>query len=374
MIFGSGGIVTGLDVGTTSVKAATLKHGSTGAKLVGLALAEIDSSHDWAQAAAEATSAALSRSGAGKNTPIVTAVGGPGVSVKHVTFPDMPRQALAESIRWEARKHIPFEGSDFVLDFQPLEGANGGDNGELQVLLAAVETGLLDRHVELLGGIGVEPDTVDLTPLALMNEVDEEGLLDHEALAVIELGVKSITMAVYRRGGLFFARSIPLVGKVMRPKNVEPQDETEKTKDARPKDETEKTKDARPKDETEKTKDARPKDETEKTKGARPKDKREKTKNESGGDDAWTKVLLREVRRSLTFYHNETGKQGIDKIYLTGGRALTPDIEKKMQSELAIATDILNPLKNLKDVAVDLGELESEGPRFTVALGLARRQ
>ncbi len=318
MTFGKGTIVTGLDVGATSVKAATLRHGPGGSKLVGLAVAEIAESEDRSAAVQQAIRVALSGSGAGKNTPVVSAVGGSGVSVKHVTFPEMPKQALAESIRWEARKHVPFEGSDFVLDFQPLDGASGNEGGGLQVLLAAVETKLLDSHVEMLAGAGVEPDAVDLTPLALINEIEEEGLLDGEALAVIDLGVKAITMAVYRRGGLFFARSIPLVSKSAR---VRPANGSEV----------------------------------------------------SEVDDSWVKTVLREVHRSLTFYHNETGKQGIDRIYLTGGRALEPDIDKRMQSDLGIPTQVLNPLANVESVGVNVEQLNAEGPRFAVAIGLARR-
>jgi type IV pilus assembly protein PilM len=318
LFFGRGSIVTGLDVGTTSVKAATLSHQGGAAQLVGLAAAEIPESEDRAAATTKAIQAALAGSGAGKNTPIVSAVGGSGISVKHVTFPEMPKQALAESIRWEARKHVPFEGSDFVLDFQPLDGANSDDGGELQVLLAAVETKLLDSHVEMLAAAGVEPDAVDLIPLALINEVEEEGLLDSQALAVIDLGVKSITMAVYRRGGLFFARSIPLVGKTAAARAANGEDKT-------------------------------------------------------AGDESWFKTVLREVRRSLTFYHNETSKQGIDKIYLTGGRALEPGIDAMMRKDLGIPTEVLNPLAKVPITGVNIESLKSEGPRFAVAIGLARR-
>ncbi len=318
MIFGKGALVTGLDVGATSVKAVTLRHRAGQSQLVGLAVAEIPESEDHAAATTQAIRAALAGSGTTQKTPVISAVGGSGISVKHVAFPEMPRQALAESIRWEARKHVPFEGSDFVLDFQPLDGASESDNGEMQVLLAAVETKLLDSHVEILAAAGVEPDAVDLIPLALINEIEEEGLLNGEALAVIDLGVKAITVAVYRRGGLFFARSIPLVSKGGRASAEEGSDEPR-------------------------------------------------------GGDTWAKAMLREVRRSLTFYHNETGKQGIDKIYLTGGRALEPGIDKMMQEDLGIATEVLNPLANVKSAGIDVEDLKAQGPRFAVAIGLARR-
>ncbi|MBD3348544.1 MAG: type IV pilus assembly protein PilM [Candidatus Eisenbacteria bacterium] len=345
MLFGSRTKVTGLDIGSTSVKAATLRHGADGATLVGLALAEIQPSEDREKAVADAVKLALEKGGAAKTSPVVTAVAGPGVSVKHVTFPEMPRQALAESIRWEARKHVPFEGSDFVLDFQPLEGANGGEgNGELQVLLAAVETRLLDEHVGLLGSVGVEPDAVDIAPLALMNELDEEGLLNGEALAAIDLGVQAITVAVYRRGGLFFARSIPLVaasgGRTKRGEG----DEDDQG------------------------------DQREPTAARAGEGETKRATSPARSDDSWMKIMLRELRRSLTFYNNETGKQGIDRIYLTGGRALTPGIDRRLQSDLGVATEILNPLANLTDVGVNLETLDEQGPRFALALGLARRQ
>ncbi|MFH1502641.1 MAG: type IV pilus assembly protein PilM [Candidatus Eisenbacteria bacterium] len=362
MVFGSGGIVTGLDVGATSVKAATLQHRRGGVRLVGLAMAEIGDSDDREGAVVSAIRAALEGGGAGKNTPVVSVVGGPGVSVKHVTFPEMPRQALAESIRWEARKHVPFGGSDFVLDFQTLEGGEGDEEGELQVLLAAVETRLLDSHIELLKAAGVEPDTVDLAPLALMNEVEEEGLLNGEAVAVIDLGVSAISMSVYRRKGLLFARSIPLVAKAV--DATAPGDDTVAGRDK---------------------KDGKSDAEPGKAKADGKSDAGSGKAKVDGKSDAgsarakadaaggWRKTVLREVRRSLAFYNNETGKQGIDRLYLTGGRALAPGIDEMLQNELGVATEVMNPLESLTDIGVEIGKLKPESARFAIALGLARR-
>jgi type IV pilus assembly protein PilM len=376
VILGSGGVVTGLDVGTTSVKAVTLKHRGNVPTLVGLAIADIDREGDRAAATAAAVRAALERSGGGKNTPLVSAVSGAGISVKHVTFPEMPRQALAESIRWEARKHIPFGGSDFILDFQPLDGADGNDGGELQVLLAAVETKLLDSHIELLQQAGIEPDTVDLAPLALMNEAEEEGLLNGDAIAMIDLGVSAISMSVYRRNGLFFARSIPLVARVAggaRDGEVE-EAEGDSKRDGKPADVK---KDGATKGDGKQT-DGRKAAKTKPGSSGRHAKARDAKADAQAGDSSpeangWMKTVLREVRRSLTFYNNETGKQGIDKIYLTGGRALAPGVDEMLQADLGIATEVLNPLDKLSDVGVDVEHLKAEGPRFAIALGLARR-
>lgn len=342
MTFGSRRVVTGLDVGTTSVKAVCLAHGPGGVTLTGLAIVELDSTEGGAPGGgpdadrkASAIREALARSGAdrARGAPIITAVGGPGVSIKHVKFPPMSRSALAESIHWEARKHVPFGESDFILDFQILNAGDG--NGKMEVLLAACEAELVERHVADLGAAGVEPDAVDLVPLALMNEADEEGLLNSEALAMVDIGVAAINLAIHRRGGLFFSRTVPLLTGHHTGVNG---------------------------------KAARGGEQSEANASSTP----EVQENPHDGE-GWREVALAEIHRSLTFYNNETGKKGIEKIYLTGGRALAPGVIDDLTGGLGIAAEVLNPLDRVKSSAIGVEELADHGPRFAVAMGLARR-
>jgi type IV pilus assembly protein PilM len=312
-------VVTGIDVGASSVKAVRLSHKGRTPVLVGAAVADLATGDD----APEDRQAALSRAvrsvyeevGGTPQDTVVASVGGSSISVKHVVFPKMSKQALAESIHWEARKHVPFGDSDFVLDFQIMDGSNG-ENGQMSVLLAAVETKAVDQLLKRLGEVGIEPDTIDVAPLALMNEADEEGLIDGETVALVDIGATMLTLAVYRRGGLFFTRSVPLGRDVS---------------------------------------DAGPRRSTVPT------------------DASWTERVLNEVRRSLNYYNNETGKKGIERIYLAGGRALGDGLRQSFQDKTGIATNVLDPLSKVETSAVDLGDLTSQGPRLTVVMGLARR-
>ncbi len=324
------------------MKAVRLERRGDRVKLLGLALAELDAvsddnaSEDSATAAdrtAGAICAALRDCGAQRamTARVVTAVGGPGVSIKHVTLPEMPKHALAEAIHWEARKHVPFDESGFVLDFQAMSGEAG--NGEMRVLLAAAENRLIDNHIALLGQAGVEPDVVDLIPFALMNEADEGGLLDGEVLAMIELGVSLITVAVYRRGGLFFGRSVPMAVGYSRRGRAGAEAGTDRGDSA-----------------------------------SAPGDAPAAT-----AQGAWLGFALQEVRRSLVFYNSETGRQGIDRVYLTGGRALVPGVAEAFHGALGIVTGVFDPFAAIPDSAVDVGDLRSSGPRFALAMGLARR-
>jgi type IV pilus assembly protein PilM len=197
-------------VGAESVKAVRLQHAGASAKLVGIALAEIDypttnrsETNEGANGArVDAIKSALKASGTevSASCQVVTAVEGPSISVKHVSFPKMPNPSLAESIGWEAKKHVPFGASEFVLDFQMLARETGDEANEMHVLLAAVEQRHIDNHVGLVCEAGVEPYTVDIVPLALMNELDAQGLIGDGAVASVEIGVSPVA-GVRAQGG-----------------------------------------------------------------------------------------------------------------------------------------------------------------------------
>ena len=350
MGIGRSRIVTGLDIGSTSVKAVRLAHGKTGAKLVGVAAVDVPalgwlSADDGSRGrpVIDAIRDALERCGAitDLGAPVVTGLGGSGVSVKHVAFPGMSVEDMGKSIQWEARKHVPFSGTDFVLDFHVIGRAGDEENGELQVLLAAVDTGLLESHIGVLQEVGVEPDVVDITPLALLNEVDERGLVNGEALAVIDLGAATVTLTAYRRGGLFFTRSFR--ASRIRPRTSEDPDGLASAGLA--------------------------------SAGGVPEGFSEEARRSDVTPEAdpWLKDVLSEVKRSLIFYHNQTDKRGIDRTYLTGGNALVPGTAEAFTSTLGVATEVLDTLKDIDTSGVDLRAVKDQGARFAVAMGLARR-
>ncbi|MBM3307354.1 MAG: pilus assembly protein PilM [Candidatus Eisenbacteria bacterium] len=318
MFGGLGNAVVGLDVGSTSVKAVRLSHGRGGTRLLGAAVEEIKPAGTSGNGAAAAKLAAVKAALAGcglehpEGVPVVTAVSGPGVSIKHVSFPSMPKQELAESIRWEARRHVPFGAAEFILDFQVLDGASkaGDDEAQMRVLLTAVERTLVDEHVAFLSSVGLEVDTVDLVPLAILNEADEEGLLGEQAVAVGDLGETALNLGIYKRGGLLFARTVPLIAG-------------------------------------------------------------------SGGKapaKPWLETAVQEARRSLTFYHNESGRETIGRIYLSGGRSLCKDVAGAFQQATGIETALLDPLAKLASAGQDVAPLRPQGARFALAAGLARRR
>lgn len=332
MFGGSRKFVTGLDVGAESVKAVVLRHAGDRVKLVGIALAEIDypavdrsATDEGANAARiDAIKSALKASGTDISVScrVVTAVAGPSVSVKHVTFPKMANPNLAESIGWEAKKHVPFGASEFVLDFQLLAREAGEEADEMHVLLAAVEQRHIDSHVELVCDAGVEPSAVDIVPLALMNELGAQGLVKDGAVASVEMGASTLSVSIYRAGGLLLVRSVSMPATTGAGSAAASGGEGESEKARR----------------------------------------------------RWQTFVLKEVKRSLAFYNSETGRRGIDKIYLSGGRALAEGVAERFTDALKVPTEVLNPLQDLAEAKIDIESLLPQGPRFALAMSLARRK
>jgi type IV pilus assembly protein PilM len=313
MFTGSRGIVTAVDVGSSSVKAVRLAHGRGASELLGAAIAEIQGvgkSDVTENDARMATVSAITRAFVGlgiepqKAGTIVSSVGGTSVSVKHVKFPKMKDSELNESAMWEARKHIPFDAVGADIACARLARDESSHEDSMHVLLAAAQEGMVDERVRLLAEAGAEPAVVDLTTLALLNEVDAEGLLNGGAVAVLELGRSFAHLSVYASRGLLLSRSIPIGDK----------------------------------------------------------------------EDTWLEHVLTEVRFSLAFYNNETGKKGIEAVYLSGGRALDEFIRERFEDELGVDVRLLDPLGSVASGDVDMSELRAQSPRFALAMGLARRR
>jgi type IV pilus assembly protein PilM len=307
---GSNQVVTGVDVGASSVKIVRLSHKRGSSDMIGLALTEIpEGAANDAEARHERVVAAIKDAMTyagiepGRAGAVVTAVSGPSVSVKHVPFPVMNDKELAESVRWEAKKHLPFDPKNVDLDYQRLTREDVEGEGSSHVLLGAAQAGVLERHVAALTEAGIEPAIVDLAPTVLINEVDEEGLLNGSAVAVADLGASNASLSVYTRGGLFFSRSIPV------PKR----------------------------------------------------------------EGKWLEHILTEVRFSLTFYNNETGRKGIESLFLSGGRALEDGIVGRFSDTLGVTTELLDPFTFAGAFDVD-AKLKGQSPRFALAMGLARRR
>ena len=80
---------------------------------------------------------------------LITGINGSLASVKQITTMEMPTEELESAMTFEARKHIPMDGTDAVIDYQIL-GSNKLEVDKIDVGLVACTKGVLNNHMELI--------------------------------------------------------------------------------------------------------------------------------------------------------------------------------------------------------------------------------
>ena len=159
----------GLDIGRQFVKAVLLEKNRGGTKIVNTGIRLVpdqNKSYDpelitkpmWVMAVRELMREMNINPKRVKN--LVTSLNGTNVSVKQITTMDMPEDELFSSMTFEARKHIPMDGSDAVIDFQVF-GPNPKEVDKIDIGLVACTKKVSNAHIELLKEIGFTPGIVD---------------------------------------------------------------------------------------------------------------------------------------------------------------------------------------------------------------------
>ena len=118
--------MVGLDIGTDSIKVAEAKFARDGITISGLGIARtpegvfdneliVDP-----KALGQAIKALLAESGVKTKKCVSSVSGSSQVVVRVISVPKMNQDELAETMKWEVERHVPFSPQEVVMDFQPL--------------------------------------------------------------------------------------------------------------------------------------------------------------------------------------------------------------------------------------------------------------
>jgi type IV pilus assembly protein PilM len=86
-----------------------------------------------------------------------------------VSLPELPEAIRPEAVRHEATRVIPVSLDQVYLSYQPIPGPAG----EMRFFLVAFPRSTADALVRTLRKAGLEPEIMDLAPLALCRTIDE---------------------------------------------------------------------------------------------------------------------------------------------------------------------------------------------------------
>ncbi len=206
----------GLDIGSSSIKAAIVESSRKGFLLKRFLIqetpdssimsGEVVDSIALSGAVAEVASAAKL-----KKKPVAAALWGSGVIVKKISIPRMEEALIKEQIQWEAEHYIPFPISEINLDYHLLSHSPSGET--MDILLVAAKRTFISKEIEVVENGGLQLNVLDVAGFALANSFQANyGRLPGETLALLDIGGGVTNFVVIDNGEVVFCRDLPIGG------------------------------------------------------------------------------------------------------------------------------------------------------------------
>ena len=216
------GRLVGLDIGTSSVRAAELTLGKGGATLerFGQVALPTGSVRDGEVIDADVVAEAIRQLWAQAkftSKKVVVGVANQKVVVRQIDLPWMPGDELKKALAFQVQDHIPMPVEHAILDYHPLEEfTNESGARTLRVLLVAAARDMVGSTLEAVQKAGLSPQMVDLTSFAVLRSMGTSpqgtGLAALESEALIDIGASVTNIVIHQDGVPRFVRILLMGG------------------------------------------------------------------------------------------------------------------------------------------------------------------
>ncbi len=282
-----------------------------------------------------------------KSAPVNYAISGQNIFARFVKLPTVAEDKIDQIIGFEAQQNVPFPIEEVIWDYQ-LVGS--GKEGQVEVVLVAIKSDLLDDLNATSEGNGFRTTIVDAAPMALYNAFRYNYSDLPGCTLLIDLGART-TNLVFIETGKVFSRSINIGGNTITANLAKEFQESFSAAEERKK-----------------------KDGYVSLGGAYADDKNADIAKEAKIIRNAMTRLHAEISRSINFYRAQQAGTAPQRIFLCGGTANLPYLREFFAEKFQLPIEYFNPLKNVtitSNVNVDevvrnahlLGELVGLGLR-----------
>lgn len=264
------------------------------------------------------------------------------VIIRRISLPELSEEELAESIKFEAEQHIPFDIDDVNIDFQIL-GPMDDEPGQMDVMLVACKKDIINEYTSVVREAGLKPLVVDVNAFSIGNayEINNEIELDR-TVALVNIGASTINLNILKGGLTVFTRD-SAIGSNLHTEALQKEFGLEyETAEMLKKGEA--------------------------VDGASPEDAKPVLEQAS-------EEIVAEISRSIEYYQSTGYMEEIHEVVLSGGGALIPGFSEILAQSVGLEVTLSDPFRNIVIPAkFDVTYLEEMGPIATVAMGLAIRK
>ena len=219
----SGGTFVGLDIGTQTIKMVEVSGAGSSLRVTGIAIENTPPGTVQQGVIADPKTLGMAikqmrtKNGIKATKCVSSVAGAAGMVVRVIEVPKMTLSELAETMKWEVERHIPFAASDVEMSFQKIDNPvtdNDPNNPNMEVLLAVAQRDMIRQHIDTLTAAGLTPVVIDVEPLAVgraLIDLSKEGL-QSKNVVIVNIGASQTDVGVFKAGALRYPRTIPLGG------------------------------------------------------------------------------------------------------------------------------------------------------------------
>jgi type IV pilus assembly protein PilM len=334
--------VVGLDIGSSSIKVARVAKSATGFRLAALGKTATprpglssESPRDQ-EAVSEAVKKLLTDVGISDQKDIVVALPESKIVSRVIKLPLMSEKELVSSLQYEADAFIPFPLKEAVLRHQIIN--RNEKEKVLEVLLVAAPKTLVEKYTRLLAMAKVVPLALETELIALNRALVAP---DQPNTMIVDFGFRSCNFAISCGGQIYLTRSFPVAGEALTRALSE-----------------------------ELGIDVSQAEEYKKAYGLSSQVLEGKVRQSI---IELIKSVTGEMRKAIQYFEQEK-KETVELITLGGGSAALPNVIQDITASLKIEVQLANPFSLLEYDKTVFAQFEEDGPAFSVAIGLAKRE
>ena len=344
-------VAIGLDIGSSAVRAAQVRHGRRGSSLEHMGQVPLPQGavRDGEIAEPEAVVNALIqlwKIHRLKSRKVAVGLANQQVVVRRLDLPFMTEEELRVSLPLQVDGLIPIPVDQAVLDFCYLgEWINEDDEPLVRILLVAAQRTMIDELIAVVNQAKLQPVGIDLDAFAALRSLAPPSIFtDATAELLIDVGGTVTDLVVHQNGAPHFVRTVLFGGQSVTAALANQLDLDL--------------------------------DEAEQLKLRVSANHGALTPAETAAADimrAKTRWLIDQVKGSIDYCAAQRDIPRIERVVLTGGASRWPDLAEHMATELGLDITTGSPLAALdrSKSNVDDEKMSDVAPHLAVAVGLA---
>ena len=312
--------VIGIDIGSSSVKAAELVRSKKGIEVVSFFKKDLKDEQGMKEIAG------ILREKASRGVKVISSIRAGQIIFRSIVVPFRNIKKIKQIVKFETERYLTFPAEEAAVDFYLLGYEKQGGS---RIMTVTVRRELLEAHLSSLKKMGVEPAVVDVDSTALINFIGE----GEKNAAVVDIGAENTSISIVSGGVIVSMHSIRFGGdnftKCWAEKEKVDTDEAEERKKA--------------------------------------------GKIEASALEKSMSLLISELKYAMGAFSLRGTETAVNKIFLSGGGAKLENLPGFLENNLGMDVVRINPLSGLVHALDETSAFQVQGCG-DAAVGLALRE